>query len=164
MHIQIGGFSPSFKMFLSQGKIPFQRSFDINITSRKIVLMGWPINNDQLLIALREKMEDGCNIAHKYAGDNDFYMVLGEIDPAQAIGEQDSAGIFSYIAHTQSMLQHFLSEKRTELELTKENLSLVCYESEMLPIENTRVFPLGSKPNVTTGSLEMFFRNSIRSE
>jgi hypothetical protein len=162
MQIQIGGFSPSFKMFLSKGKTPFQRSFHINITSRKIVLMGWPVRNEQLLITLREQMEDTCNIAHKYVGDNDFYMVLGEIDPTQVIDEQDSSGIISRIAHTQSMLQHFLSENRTELELAKENLSLVCYESELLPVDNTRVFPLEIRPYLTTCSFELFFRNSIQ--
>jgi hypothetical protein len=76
--IRFGGLNKYYAKFLSHDETPFNRSFQINMTSGKVVLIGWPYNSTnyytQSLWKMRNEIDKYCNIRHKYANyqDNDF--------------------------------------------------------------------------------------------
>lgn len=87
INIRMGGFRNYEKYcFTSRGKHPYLRSFSIQ--KGTAVAMGWPIKDEvypNSLDDLRRKMSTEVNVLHKYHKkkgdiDNDFYLVLGDVD------------------------------------------------------------------------------------
>lgn len=81
--VRIGGYNLETNYnFLSQGKHPFERSFQI--LGNMVVLRGWAFQNRQITLDLNQfRLEcQDFNLLHKYhkqadSIDNDFYMRIG---------------------------------------------------------------------------------------
>jgi hypothetical protein len=132
MQIRFGGFSPSFQTFLSRGEKPYRRSFGINRSDGKVLVMGWPHRNDDfsddILLKFREELRSACNIGHKYAGDNDFYMVIGEYIPGKEIDT-------CLISEVEDCVRKSLADLPTDI--TINDCYIVTYHDPRLPLEST---------------------------
>ncbi|MFQ6054650.1 MAG: hypothetical protein ACE5J3_01545 [Methanosarcinales archaeon] len=76
------------------GKTPYELSFQVQLATSKLTLIGWPHKNlnftdKRMLWDLRHEIETKCNIKHKYENDNDLFMVLGEIKGLQLLTDSE---------------------------------------------------------------------------
>lgn len=142
LSIRIGGFSDTFSGFMSFGKIPYERSFQIHRATNKLILIGWPhiTGNFQKesLAKLRSTLEKKCNIAHKYPWDNDLYFVLGDIRKPDMIEEYQ----FEHsLIQMEEIIRTQLCREPIDFTLDKKNLSFVSYSSPDLNESTSRFFP-----------------------
>lgn len=151
--IQIGGFEPSFDGFTSLGALPYARSFQINWKSGRVILMGWPMEEgsgiaNQQLLTLRETMETHHHIQHKYEGDNDFYMVLGQLESLDSYAEPERRSLQEATQQLEQLIRDYLVQHPLTCTLHGEDISLVRYEQETLELDSTEQWPL----NATIGA------------
>lgn len=148
LQIRLGGFRFDHNFsFTSLGQHPYQRSFAIQ-HSGIVVAMGWPAQKlgefPATLDCLRRSFNQ-YNILHKYHKtekdvDNDFFFVLGKIDPeaiSKGMCERVSEGVREEIAAIEPIY----------IDITHENLSLVAYENEELPLSTSIQFSLKDARN-----------------
>ena len=142
IEIQIGGFDKEYKGFKSLGKHPYERSFQINKETNKVILIGWPNNygnfQRRTLEELRATLKKKCHIAHKYKNDNDLYFVLGEVKRPKEITE---INFIKSLKRTEKSMRDLLSKNSCNIRLNTENLSLVSYSSTDLNESSSRVYP-----------------------
>lgn len=141
MQIRFGGFRLSDTSFLSRGKQPYERSFHLDRQGNRAVLMGWPHNKGDFsisrLMQFRDEMKVRCKTAHKYSRDNDFFMVLGELErPGLESFDRKLKAI-----HT--TIRDYLSSNPLEITVHDSDLKIVRYTDRRLPLTNeTRVYTL----------------------
>ena len=81
-------------------------------------------------------MEQQCQVAHKYPNDNDWYMVLGELDagiegiPAQELQE------------TETTLRNILYQNPVELTIDLGDIRIATYADLRLPEGSTSSEPI----------------------
>ncbi|MBN1950705.1 MAG: hypothetical protein JW801_05850 [Bacteroidales bacterium] len=130
MQIRIGGFGSEDEPFLSQGKSPWERSFFLDALQGRVVLMGWPHLEGSFstnsLMKFRDRMGERCHARHKYSGDNDFYMVLGEWDGADGTKQE-----------VENRVRSFLSENPLEIRI--DELFIASYTNPRLIRSTTRI-------------------------
>jgi hypothetical protein len=138
MRIRVGGFKESTNYgFESFGVHPYHRSFSIQ--GEIAVIMGWPVTNSgthcMSLHQLRYQFQRH-NILHKYHKtdgdiDNDLYFVVGRVSSNivnTALKRQGEECLRAYLASIEPIT----------IPLTHEDISIVCYRSDLLP-QNTSV-------------------------
>lgn len=148
--IQIGGFEPSFEGFTSQGALPYVRSFQINWQSGRVILMGWPMEEgsgiaNQQLLGLRKAIGTHHHIQHKYEGDNDFYMVLGQLESLDSYSESIRTALRVEAKQLEESIRSQLANNPLTLSLETLEVSLVRYKEETLDPDSTEVWPLAGK-------------------
>jgi hypothetical protein len=160
--IQIGGFADRPYPFTSRGRTPFARSF--NIQGDRAVLMGWPLNPTAkgsaayppVLSELRRAGE-AFNVLHKYHAaprdmDNDFYLRLGLLDAATISADAlatASADLRAYLGIVQPTIHS----------IHLEQLALVAYDDERLPLHSTRVWSL-DQPTLTPSFIKQLYQEA----
>lgn len=134
--VRIGGYADAEKCaFLSQGKHPHVRSFSIQ--GAIAVAMGWPADGSNVLDDLRRSF-GRINVLHKWHQtesdfDNDFFFVLGRIDPD--LSETEA------ILSAEQTLRKFLAEIEpfsVRVDLT--TLRVVSYSDTQLPLATSRAY------------------------
>jgi len=158
--VQIGGFQNRDYAFTSEGKRPYERSFQAK--GGRIVLIGWPVRGCPLLAAELGTMDliqeariypnalddirralQAFNILHRYHSsitdtDNDFYFRIGILDPTSVTSES--------LGKLQEDVRAYLSSIRPIiLEVGIADLYVACYENEELPLDSTRVWSVSDE-------------------
>jgi hypothetical protein len=132
LSIRFGGFDPGDRRFDSQGRAPYERSFQIDRKSGRVTLIGWPhVRGDfepRLLERLRGDLADQCNLEHKYDGDNDLYLVLGFAE--SAVGDGEASVV-------EATVRESLRQDPLDVRLTLAEVSVACYEEETLDPSTT---------------------------
>jgi hypothetical protein len=147
IQIKIGGFNKQFREFTSSGYYPYERTFQIQLSSKKITIIGWPIKGGKVvsqLFSLRNSIEKYANIRHKYAdkNDNDFYMVIGELnDEFYGFGKY-SEELKVEISTIEQKVRDYLSINPCEFIITEKDLYFAQYEHVTLPLNSTNFFNL----------------------
>lgn len=151
MSIRVGGFEPDDTRVSSQGKKPYERSFQVHRASGKVTLVGWPHLGGEfggrMLEALRRDLAESCHIEHRYDGDNDFYLVLGTVRPAMA-AESTSA--------VEETVRNHLARRPLDIELEVADVVVVRYEEENLDPTSTLTYPV-TDPSLTPDRLEALY-------
>lgn len=152
MSIRFGGFDPDDRPFESQGSAPYERSFQIHPNGGRVTLMGWPHEQGDYgprrLEQLREDLSLGCNLEHKYDGDNDLYLVLGFVNPATVAAEDKSA--------VESEVRDYLRHHPLDVSLGLSDVSIACYVDETLD-PSTTIARGVDDPEVTPDFLEALY-------
>lgn len=150
--IRFGGFEPDDRPFESQGRRPYERSFQIHPTGGRVTLMGWPHEQGDYgprrLEELREDLSHRCNLEHKYDGDNDLYLVLGFVNPATVTAGAESA--------VESEVRDYLRHHPLDVSLGLSDVSIACYVDETLDRSTTIARAL-TDPEVTPDFLEALY-------
>jgi hypothetical protein len=136
--IKIGGYQLHKEYgFQSRNQHPYNRVFSFQ--GEIAVAMGWPIINIEddtytdSLYQLRKDFEK-INFCHKWHKDeykdNDFFFVLGRIEPT---------GInSSLLQRTSAELRNILSGIDERIVVGQESLSVIAYLDEQLPLMTSR--------------------------
>jgi hypothetical protein len=144
--------------FTSRGQHPYIRSFALN--GPLAVMIGWPFADESFPMTL-DSLRRVCrrfNVFHKYYRseddvDNDFYMVLGQIE-REAFPEEK-------LEFVQGHLRQLLSEQvPVDLVIWPEDLSVVCYVDTQLPIASSSQYSL-AEALVRVEELKLCYRESI---
>jgi len=153
LSIRFGGFARGAAPFLSSGRTPYERSFQLQWSSRRATLIGWPhcgggVVGNGALRALRDELEEICGMAHKYREDNDFFMVLGVLERPETPTRAASAELEQVDALLEAQLRDMLAAEPFELVIGLSDVRIVAYEDVALCPDSTTVFELDSA-NVT---------------
>ena len=151
MSIRVGGFDPGDCRFKSQGRVPYERSFQVHAATGKVTLVGWPhMEGDfgpRLLERLRGDLAESCNIEHKYDGDNDLYLVLGTVEPDAVAGNAPAV---------EATVRDHLMRHAFEFRLKPADLFVVRYEDETLDPASTTAY-VATDSDLTPGYLEALY-------
>jgi hypothetical protein len=155
--VQFGGFQNREYAFRSRGTIPFHRTFSIQ--GDKAVVMGWPVcwsstgatsstlpdligesrQYPMILDRLRRRCQE-FGVLHGYHRqftdtDNDFYCRIGLINPS---------GISSIkLTYLQAQMRlHLSSLDSVIVQITSEDIFIVSYEDETLPLDTSRAYSI----------------------
>jgi len=146
--VRIGGYAAAEKFrFLSQGKHPHVRSF--SILGVIAVAMGWPADGSNVLDDLRRSFGQ-INVLHKWHKtesdiDNDFFFVLGRIDPELTGTEA--------IASAEQVLRRFMAEiEPVTIPVDLTTLRVVSYSDTQLPLGTSRAYAI-DEPALTADLL-----------
>ncbi|MEM7132663.1 MAG: hypothetical protein AAF702_40550 [Chloroflexota bacterium] len=142
MTIQFGGFSPFFNQFDSFGNLPYERSFQVQWPTNRFTLIGWPHANGnftttRLLNCLRDDLNVQCNVAHKYSGDNDLFIVLGKIVHLERFTDAEIEQLQEAAKTLEVQIRNHLAATKTGVTIELDDISLVQYEMETLPLHST---------------------------
>jgi hypothetical protein len=145
MKIRFGGFGKTFRGFRSFGKFPFERSFQIQWFADKVTMIGWPhrdedFSSNRILEAMRMEVEEKCNIRHKYTGDNDFYMVIGEIVDRNNLSQSERKEIKDATNSIEEKVRVFLKKNPMDVEIEPEQVFIARYRKESLPLDSTETY------------------------
>jgi len=147
LSIQIGGYKTRDTNFKSFRKIPFERFFQINFATNKVILMGWPVKEDKKtvhskLLELRNDLFAKNNILHKYDEhkDNDFYLVIGELQNLQVFTEEELIQLKKEAQQVENKIRIETLEDAQILEIKNEDLSYVQYQKESLEVASSNAF------------------------
>jgi len=147
MTVRFGGFNENYDKFTSLGKIPYERSFQVQWKTSRFTLIGWPHKNGnftdkKILLELRNEIEKKCNIRHKYAryNDNDLYMVLGEIKWLHLLTNSKLQELKMKSALLEESIREYLRKNYTDVKITDEQVFLAQLEKETLPLDSTNVY------------------------
>lgn len=154
--VQFGNFRPTFADFLSSKERPYVRSFQVQWMTNKFTLIGWPHKNGdftstRLLDTLRAEIKSACNIQHKYAEDNDLFIVLGEISGLNLLTDSELAEMKAAGLELETQVRDYLETQKVEIEIGAEQVFVAQYEKETLPLESTNAYCLADSRS--TGSL-----------
>jgi hypothetical protein len=142
MNLQFGGFPEDYEGFRSLGKRLFERSFELDWSSGKMVLIGWPVDSEfqpnDLLLRLRDTLYQQHQILHKYEGDTDCYLVLGRLQGLDRLNAQVLRHLKSAKQELEEKIQRNLSEYPHNVPLDLDQLSVVQYTHTTLPPSNSQ--------------------------
>ncbi len=140
MHVRIGGFSPGFDQISSRGQSLYDRSCFLDPQSGQVVLCGWPHTGEDFsgcqLMELRNKIEEQCFLSHKYAGDNDLYMVVGTFETRGLNSRGQKTDLLF------SQIRNSLARTPVEISLTRDSVQAVRYTDPGLPENSSGIIPL----------------------
>jgi len=138
LNLQIGGYGEDDMRFPSNGETRFLRTISYNTKTHKLVVIGWPHTDgdfsERRLWKLRSSVEEHCNMGHKYPDDNDFYMVLGDLEIDG--GSEDD--ILRFIRQ----MRIFLSDNPFHIDVDLDSLSVAVYSNPSLDIRSTEIHSL----------------------
>ena len=140
--VQFGGFTESFSEFTSFGRPPFERSFQIQWETGKFIMIGWPykdgdFTSHRLLQELRDEIDHRCHIRHKYRGDNDLFMVLGELVIPDTITDDERARLMDISAVVETEVRSQLVDNQIDVTMDIDAVSVAQYEVETLSLAST---------------------------
>ncbi|RYU60556.1 hypothetical protein EWI61_07345 [Methylolobus aquaticus] len=153
LSIRFGGFAAGATPFLSAGRTPYERTFQVQWSSRRCTLIGWPHRggdfvSHRALHALRDELERVCGIAHKYPDDNDFFMVLGTLELPENLAWAASDELEHTAAMLETQIRDLLSAEPFELVISRSDVRIVAYEDVTLCPDSTTAFEL--RPDTVT--------------
>ena len=141
LHIRIGGFVCSrVYPFTSRNLHPHVRSF--SLCDQIAVVIGWPAEAETYPMVL-DRLRRLCtnyHVLHRYHEkpgdvDNDFFFVLNHIERDLVTEEQ--------IESVQRHIRDWLSScEPLDIEIGKEQLSVVAYSDRQLPTSSSLAYPL----------------------
>jgi hypothetical protein len=138
-------------MSIRQGRMPYERTFQVHQASGKVTLVGWPhVGGDfepRRLERLRQDLAETCNIEHKYDGDNDLYLVLGTVESSAVAGGTPPV---------ETTLRDYLRRHPLDIGLELAEVLIVRYEEETLDPASTVAYAV-SGPGLTPGFLETLY-------
>ena len=142
MTFQFGGFHKAFIQFDSFGRWPYERSFQVQWASKRITLIGWPhrdgnFTSNRLLVRFRDDVANKCSIRHKYTNDNDLFMVLGKIAGLDSITDEEVEAIKQESVYVEEAVRDHLVNQKTEICVEPDDVLIVQYEKEILPLDST---------------------------
>jgi len=145
--VQFGGFSKSFDEFESFGYSPYERSFQTQWGTKCFTLIGWAhkegdFTTHRLLQEFRNEIESKCHIRHKYHGDNDLFMVLGEIAIPDSTTDNELAQLKDISSSVETKIRDYLIDNKINLTIDSDALSLAQYETTNLDLSSTVSHPL----------------------
>jgi hypothetical protein len=150
LKIRLGGLSQDYRQFFSFGKSPYERSFQIQWATHKITLIGWPFTGQQdftsqtILWNFRKTMYDQCFIKHKYQNDNDFFIVIGELENTQSLSDSELSELKKESLQVEESCRQYMSLNPIDLEITDRDLWVAQYEKTTLKPESTKIFSIKS--------------------
>lgn len=154
MTVRFGGFGKTFHGFTSFGKFPYERSFQVQWTTNKVTLIGWPHRNEEfspnLLNTFRSDAATKCNIRHKYDDDNDLFLVIGEIAGWQFLPDSERKEILNAASMLEEKVREFLERNRIDVEIGPDQVFIARYDKESLPLDSTEVHCI-SNPGIDAG-------------
>jgi hypothetical protein len=146
MNLQFGGFSEDYEGFRSLGKPLFERSFELDWSSGKMVLIGWPVDSrfqpNDTLLRLREVLYQKHQVLHKYEGDTDCYLVLGRLEGLDQLNTPALRQLQSVKQALEANIRKYLSARPHNIPLGLDQLSVVQYTETTLPRSNSRSWPI----------------------
>jgi hypothetical protein len=150
MTVQFGGFSPEFKAFESFGRSPYERSFQFQWPTNRVTIIGWPHSNGNFTVSrqlntLRNSLATNCNINHKYAGDNDLFMVLGEITPLSNLSKVEIKKLQDASSDVEKEVRDYLASQKLDVVINVDSVSVVQYEDETLALDSTVPFRISNE-------------------
>jgi hypothetical protein len=135
MNVRFGGLSQSFDTFMSWGSNPYVRSFQFLFPAGDFTLVGWPHENDnygtQILWKLRQKMENQCNIRHKYAAeqDNDFFMRIGTLKTEEDCREMVKDNeLLEKVTIAEKQIHEYLYRNPVDVKIALSDVYVVEYD------------------------------------
>lgn len=144
--IQFGGFAPKFDTFQSFGRLPYERSFQIQWASKRFTLIGWPHRQGQFagqyLNQLRQLLYTNCNIQHKWGADNDLFMVIGKIGNLESFSAKEIELLKKEAIHLEKKVRDYLTYNKLELLLDLQELYLVQYKETSLSLATSVTYPI----------------------
>ncbi len=164
MTIRFGGFDKSFRSFKSFGKIPYQRTFQIQWETGKIILVGWPHDNNDFsnkaLYELRKEIEDKCKIRHKYAkyNDNDLFIVLGDLTDLETFSSKELKKLKKESADLEEVVRQYFSNNSFDVEIKLKDICIAKYTCQALPVESTTTYSL-IKENFDSSLIKNLYLN-----
>ncbi|MGY6214826.1 hypothetical protein ACW73L_06655 [Methylolobus aquaticus] len=147
LSIRFGGFARGDVPFLSSGRTPYDRSFQLQWSNRRATLIGWPhcggdfVGNGALR-ALRDELEEVCGMAHKYPDDNDFFMVLGTLELPGNLARAAYDELEHAAAMLETQIRDRLSAEPFELMISQSDVRIVAYEDVTLCPDSTTAWEL----------------------
>ena len=146
MTVQIGGFKPTFTVFDSFGRRPYERSFQVQWATNRFTLIGWPHKNGDFSIRQLENLRDEickeCLIKHKYTADNDLFMVLGEIAGHELLSDTELAQLRLATQSVEVDVRDFLAAQKNSIEFDLDQVCVAQYQVETLPLSSTMAYRL----------------------
>ena len=142
IRIRVGGFREGAAYpFKSRTEHPFNRSFVIDTGKQTAHAMGWPVESDTYpasLDRLRRSLNE-ANIFHKYHRrsedtDNDFFFVLGRVQPERATRNA--------LEHVTRSLRERMASTELHIDIDPACLSIVGYDDPALPPGSSIRIPL----------------------
>ena len=157
MTVRFSGFGKTFNGFKSFGKYPYERSFQVQWTTNKVTLIGWPHRNDEfsprmLLKTLRSEVASKCNIRHKYHDDNDLFLVIGEIAGMQFLSDSERRELKTTASNLEEKARIFLESQVVDVEIGSDQVFFARYGIESLPLDSTDIYCINN-PEVDNGFL-----------
>ncbi len=158
--IQIGGFQKRIYPFVSQGQIPYERSFSILRDEVAVpLIVGWPIRGvpartaeantlnliqeariyPNVLDEIRQSLQT-FNVLHRYHTrptdvDNDFYFRIGVI--------YQSPPDYQLREKVENIVRNMLSTMEpTNIEINVADIYVVAYQDETLPLSSSQAWSL----------------------
>lgn len=150
MSIRFGGFHSEFNNFNSFGGLPYERSFQVQWSSNRITIIGWPhakgdFTTTRQLNGLRDSITATCNISHKYKDDNDLFMVLGEITSLGRFSESEIEKLHTAASSVEREVRDYLAGQKLDLVIGLDSVSVVQYEDETLSLDSTVPFRVSNE-------------------
>lgn len=145
MKIQFGGFQEDFDGFMSFDDTPYNRSFEINWKAKKIILIGWSLQEgtdiaDNKLFKLRQKLYERNHLRPKMDNDNDFYMVIGELAHFELFDDEALAELKAAAQRLEKVIRDQLFNKPQEIMVTTDDLFFVRYQKESLEVSSSEAW------------------------
>lgn len=142
MTVQIGGFGQEFNKFDSFGHSPYERSFQVQWVSNRFTIIGWPHSKGDYttvrkLNKVRDALGENCNIKHKYSGDNDLFIVLGEIVNLESFTDEELAQFKMAAQMLETEVRNYLSATKLDVTIDLDAVSVAQYELETLALSST---------------------------
>lgn len=162
LNIQFGGFDKYNTDFISFDRFPYERSFQINFATKKVILIGWPVQKDKKtvnskLLKIRDDLFAKNNIRHKYDGDNDFYLVIGELQNLHLLKEKELIQVKKEAKQLEHKIRSKILKKAQLLTIKKKNLFYVQYQKETLELASSNAFNFKEVKNNTAKLEDLYF-------
>lgn len=164
MTFQFGGFPRAFTQFASVGQRPYERSFQVQWGSNRVTLVAWPnrsgdFTSTRLLSRFRDEVAAECGIRHKYDNDNDLFMALGEITGLAGFPDDEIATLKQQSGKVEESVRDVLLNHRTEITLEPDDIFVVQYENETLPLAGTKAYRI-TDPGLSAAVIGSLYGNA----
>jgi hypothetical protein len=146
--IRFGGFTPHDTSIDSFGKTPYVRSIQFQWAQRKVTIMGWHHEEGDFsryteLWKLRKRIEDDCNVKHRYSNDNDFFMVIGELVNLESLSDEELSQLKQEGERLEQTVREELAtdpKLKIDLEIDSGTIFVTQYKEETLALSSTRAY------------------------
>lgn len=145
MNVQVGGFDERFREFISMGDTPHNRSFKFYWDSKKVVLIGWSMDNgkgiaDHKPENFRQALNDRHNIRSKMEKDNDLYMVIGELINLELFTDEELDQLKNAADHLEKKVRHLLANQPIKIPITLDEVQLIQYQTTSLELKTSEAY------------------------
>ena len=145
--VRFGGFEPDARPFLSQGRQPYVRSFQVNCQQGKVIIIGWhhqggDFNVHHDLWVLRRRFGEEANVWPKYAEDSDLFITLGELTAASPTDPTGARSDAAAIEALEATVRRQLVKHPVDVRITPAALSFVRYLEPTLASLTSTALPV----------------------